>query len=340
MDLAYQHEGKSPHPQAMSDNSPLFVSASELLAHSIDLYVAGNERKFKFVILHLANAVELILKDRVIDTGTSIYKGQSTVTIGIWEAFGILEKAGVALPERPIIELLIDDRNTIQHRFGFPNADAVFYYLDEVLKFFRRFVKAEYDVELTELLKLYVSDEHLATVGLLEKKNETDPLDKLFEISPEAAVMQAFGQIERELVENLASEQDLRAELLRAPSREFSRVITEIENAGYLGTDALRQWEFLRSMRNRAAHSAHFAEDIDHVDWGAALSVAKGLLVGIENAKQGGLLARIRESMEEALRARRVARQSLRYPRADGSRAIAPMARREQQGEDTPGPAA
>jgi hypothetical protein len=108
----------------MSDKSPLFVSASELLAHAIELYFEGTERKYKFVILHLANAIELILKDRIIDSGSSIYKSSSTTTISIWDAFTILDKAGVNTQERPIIELLIDDRNTIRHRFGFPNGDA------------------------------------------------------------------------------------------------------------------------------------------------------------------------------------------------------------------------
>jgi hypothetical protein len=45
----------------MSDKSPLFVSTSELLAHAIELYFEGIERNYKFVILHLANAIELIL---------------------------------------------------------------------------------------------------------------------------------------------------------------------------------------------------------------------------------------------------------------------------------------
>ena len=75
----------------MSDKSPLFVSASELLAHAIELYFEGMERKYKFVILHLANAIELILKDRIIDSGSSIYKSSSTTTISIWDAFAILD---------------------------------------------------------------------------------------------------------------------------------------------------------------------------------------------------------------------------------------------------------
>ena len=56
----------------MSDKSPLFVSAIELLAHAIELFDAGQERKYKFVILHLANSIELILKDRLVDKGISL----------------------------------------------------------------------------------------------------------------------------------------------------------------------------------------------------------------------------------------------------------------------------
>lgn len=60
----------------MSDKSPLFVSALELVAHATELYIAGQSKKYKFVILHLANSVELILKDCLIDHGVSIYKTQ------------------------------------------------------------------------------------------------------------------------------------------------------------------------------------------------------------------------------------------------------------------------
>jgi hypothetical protein len=81
----------------MSDDSPLFVSAIELLAHSTELYTLGNERKYKFVILHLANALELILKDRLIDEGVSIYIPKKPQTIGIWDCFEKLEKVSVSI---------------------------------------------------------------------------------------------------------------------------------------------------------------------------------------------------------------------------------------------------
>jgi hypothetical protein len=187
----------------MSDKSPLFVSASELLAHAIELYFEGIERKYKFVILHLANAIELILKDRIIDSGLSIYKSASTTTISICDAFAILDKTGVDTQERPIIELLIDDRNTIQHRFGFSNGNAVFYYLDQVLRFFQRFLKAEYAVDVVELLRLYVKEEHLVTLGLVKRDDELAALDRLFNLSPEAAVLQAYSLVERKLYEKM-----------------------------------------------------------------------------------------------------------------------------------------
>ena len=73
--------------------------------------------------------MELILKDRLIDHGVSIYVSKTSETISIWKAFEQLEKLNTIIPERPIIELLVDDRNTIQHRFGHPNAETAYYYL-------------------------------------------------------------------------------------------------------------------------------------------------------------------------------------------------------------------
>lgn len=66
----------------MAIESPLFQSSMELLGHSISHYNGKNELDRKLLILHLANAVELILKDLVLDAGKSIYKNaKETITI-------------------------------------------------------------------------------------------------------------------------------------------------------------------------------------------------------------------------------------------------------------------
>src|SRR6266700_4767080 len=113
----------------MSDESPLFVS------------------------LPLANAVELILKDHVIDLGMSIYEAKTTKTLGIWDCTSRLAEKGIEFPEIPVLQLLIDDRNNIQHRFGHPTAEATYYYIKQVVNFFQRFLNEHYNIQLFEALK-------------------------------------------------------------------------------------------------------------------------------------------------------------------------------------------
>ena len=72
----------------MASESPLFQSAMELLGHAITHFNGQEELDRKLVILHLANAIELVLKDILLDTGESIYKNpKETITI-----FGCIQK--------------------------------------------------------------------------------------------------------------------------------------------------------------------------------------------------------------------------------------------------------
>lgn len=173
----------------MNHKSPLFVSALELVVHATELFQQGNQRKYKFVVLHLANAVELILKDRLLLAGVSIYKtDKKRETVSVWQAFEALEHRNIKVIERPSIELLIDDRNTIQHRFGFPDASTVCYYLEHVIAFFKRFLDAEYNVDLVAELGFYLSEEDRKLLELIVEKDEAAYLPKLFQVSPEGAV--------------------------------------------------------------------------------------------------------------------------------------------------------
>ena len=104
----------------MAIESPLFQSAMELMGHSISHYNGKKELDRKLVILHLANAVELILKDLVLDAGVSIYKNPKE-TITIQGCISELKNKNIDIPFMNKIELLIDERNALQHRFGSPN---------------------------------------------------------------------------------------------------------------------------------------------------------------------------------------------------------------------------
>ncbi len=124
----------------MAIESPLFQSAMELLGHSLTHYNGKNELDRKLVILHLANAVELILKDLLLDAGESIYKGPKE-TITIQGCLSGLDSKGIKLPFLNKIELLIDERNALQHRFGSPNQLTSIFYMNIAQQFFREILK-------------------------------------------------------------------------------------------------------------------------------------------------------------------------------------------------------
>jgi uncharacterized protein YutE (UPF0331/DUF86 family) len=272
----------------VSDKSPLFVSALELLAHATELFALNNTRKYKFVILHLANAIELVLKDCIIDQGQSIYEERGNRTINIWESFKKLKAEGIKIPERPVIELLIDDRNTIQHRFGYPDAETVWYYLEQVVAFFRRFLNDHYGVKLSEALEPHLSKEHLELLGLVE--DEYGYLTKLLELSPEAAIVQAYSQVEELILEILfpASEPHLqrypRLQFWRLPG--FQKLLDYLENSHFVSKGIGKRFVVLRDARNRAAHSA--VADISREEVQVAFDIARELISGLRKAKNAG----------------------------------------------------
>lgn len=244
----------------MSDTSPLFVSALELLSHATEIFAQKNPKKYKFVILHLANSIELILKDLVLDQGMSIYKHPKE-TIGIWDCFKNLEDKGIEIIERPLIELLIDDRNTIQHRFGYPDEKTVLYYLNKVVGFFDSLLSAHYRVQLSEVLKLYLPQEHLELLGLaLDETGQTDEfgyLDELSKISPEFSVASAFRDLENKMIQIVSSSMPEGTEHSRLYSlyqRNYEKLLRKLKDEQVISDSDIAKYHELRSLRNEIIH--------------------------------------------------------------------------------------
>jgi len=229
--------------------SPLFTSALELHAQAVELYATKRQRNFKFAILHLANAVELFLKDALLDLGQSIYRTPKE-TIGIWDAFRLLEQHGVTVPRKPHLELLIDDRNTIQHRFGFPDDQATFYYIDEVAKFLRQFLADRYSFRFEEEIPNYLDAQHLPLIGLAATPSVN--LTAMLELSPATAVIEAYKDLEARLLSFASGkEEQLPPSLAR---RLLPRILNALVQAQYIPNDASQNIEFLSKARNAAAH--------------------------------------------------------------------------------------
>jgi DNA-directed RNA polymerase subunit F len=104
----------------------------------------------KFAVLHLDQAIELLLKEKVRKGGKSIYKNPKE-TISIWEAYRILEEElHCEIPEKADLELIYEERNTIQHKYANPDPDDTAFHVGNEMSFIKRFTKEELGIELVD----------------------------------------------------------------------------------------------------------------------------------------------------------------------------------------------
>ena len=115
----------------------------------------------KFALLHVDQAIELLLKERVRRGGKSIYKNPKE-TINIWSAYTILENdLACTIPEKPDLELLHEERNNIQHKYSNPSAEDAAFHVNQAILFIDRFCRDELKVDLHDHLPAEYLDELL-----------------------------------------------------------------------------------------------------------------------------------------------------------------------------------
>lgn len=239
----------------MSEKSPLFISSMELLSQAVELLEQDDGRKNKFVVLHLSNAVELLLKDMVIDCGESIYEANSKTTINIWTALKVVEKHGVSLSKRPHIEMLIDDRNVIQHKFGYPTKECVVYYLDIVIETFRECLKNRYDVEFNDVAKEYFSESGLLLVGA-SQKSEFETVKAIAKYDLLSGVATAYSLLEAKVHRLLAYNATSRPIMIWHDPR-FYALLKAIDCGLIDGQNPKAYFDEIRQLRNLAVHRQH-----------------------------------------------------------------------------------
>lgn len=110
----------------------------------------------KFALLHVDQAVELMLKECVRSKGKSIYRNPKE-TISIWRAYEILEELHIDIPEKADLELLHEERNNIQHKYANPSAEDAAFHIEKAMGFIRRFVKEQLKLNIND----YVPSEYL-----------------------------------------------------------------------------------------------------------------------------------------------------------------------------------
>lgn len=148
---------KPSAPMRAPTLSPLLRSAFEVLNHGLwHFFRSDTSTDMKFALLHVDQAIELILKECVRASGKSIYKNPKE-TISIWGAYEALVALNITVPEKPDLELLHEERNSIQHKYANPSAEDAAFHIDKAMKFIRRFVKDALKIDIKD----YVPAEYL-----------------------------------------------------------------------------------------------------------------------------------------------------------------------------------
>ena len=131
--------------------SPLVRSAFEVLEHGLWHFLrSSTTTDMKFALLHIDQAIELFLKERVRKGGHSIYRNPKE-TITIWGAYGILENdLNCSFPEKPDLELLHEERNNIQHKYSNPSPEDAAFHVEHAMKFIERFTRDELGLTLAD----------------------------------------------------------------------------------------------------------------------------------------------------------------------------------------------
>lgn len=241
----------------MAIESPLFQSAMELIGHSISHYNGNRELDRKLLILHLANAVELILKDIVLDSGCSIYKNPKE-TITIQGCLSTLEKQNIEIPNLNKIELLIDERNALQHRFGSPNELTSIFYMNIAQQFFQEVLRTNYGQDYDEVISQFTEEEDLDTYkrGKPSNDQELENLQHLAKIHPLGALLSAWSYFEKK-VDEFAKEATLDHRLLsrRTGPLTFELTRGKLSEFGiHIPEELLIRINQIRQVRNMAAH--------------------------------------------------------------------------------------
>lgn len=154
-------------------SSPLFRSAMEVLEHGLWHYFRSDTATdLKFAIMHVDQAVELLMKECVRKNGKSIYKNPKE-TISLWGAYQILQdELDVSIPEKPDLELLHEERNNVQHKYLNPSAEDANFHVTNGLSFIVRFVSDQLKLDMYEHVPSDYIDELLGEAELEDGTEE------------------------------------------------------------------------------------------------------------------------------------------------------------------------
>ncbi|NUB24698.1 hypothetical protein [Azospirillum brasilense] len=138
----------------MLQRSPIIRFALEVMEHALECYCSDKSRDKKIAVLNLAQCVELSVKAALVENNVSIYEKGSR-TLNIHDALQSLSKVWKVdkIDNQARAELLIDERNAIQHRYGTVDDITLDYHMQTAFDVVSDILRREFDTELGDWIR-------------------------------------------------------------------------------------------------------------------------------------------------------------------------------------------
>jgi len=172
------------------------------------------------------------------------------------DALNYLQEEEIQIPFLNKIELLIDERNALQHRFGSPNKLTTIFYMNIAQEFFKEVMKYHYNLNYDEVITQFADEKEFMAFKMREPADDTElkNLKKLSKVHSLGALLSAMTYLEKQTIA-FGKKIGLEDEIIYRPSM-FS--YDALRFLGKLGVkvpkELAKKLDETRQLRNMAAH--------------------------------------------------------------------------------------
>jgi uncharacterized protein YutE (UPF0331/DUF86 family) len=277
----------------MAQTSPILRFALEVFHHALENYASGSPRHHKVAVMGLAQSIELTTKATLVENNIPIFE-KSGRTINTHDALANLARlwGSDRVDQHARIELLVDERNAIQHRYGNVDDVSLDYHMETAFEFLRTTLEREFDTSLDGWVHDNVDSAIWTKIRFVAKPEPTaeEPSGALVpDRSATLDFIDGFSRFERAIRWRLS---DFLPEGQRYDGSTLDFAIKALSNAGAPPHELIQRLPIVYKLRNRTIHGDQ-TPDVTDVD--AALRTLDEVLNALATIDE--------EVLERAIRA-------------------------------------
>lgn len=244
----------------MLQRSPILRFALEVFEHALESAVSGRARDRKLAVINLAQSIELAVKAALVEKNSSIYTKDGK-TVNTHEALKLL--AGHWSIERLAthsrIEVLIDERNSIQHRYGDVDDVTLDYHMETAFRCLDEVLRREFDIELSDWVQDNVDPATWKRVRFVQVREAkpAQPSDaNLPGRSPALDLVDGFSKYESSIRELIAENGEGSLKLGSTLDFAIKAMASLVESP----QETIRDLPGVYRLRNRVIHGEYVAQ--------------------------------------------------------------------------------